>query len=255
MDNATPEMSEKLVQYLDGELTGVEKENLAQLLLSDKDLQDKLTSLQATREAVKIYGLQQKVAGIRRQMMEEMQPPVKRIGFSKKIIRYSISVAASLLVLISGYLAYNFFTLSPEKVFSSRYQPYQLVTLRDGSANETTMEKAFREKNYQEVLRINDTGKDHTQKEIFLSGVAAIELNDNNKAITCFKEVLTANEQAKQSLLNDESEYYLSLSYIRNKDYDNALALLNKIKGDPGHLYYEKITGKLIRQVKMLRRR
>ena len=56
MDNSTPNMSEKLVQYLDGELTGVEKENLERQLATDPSLKAELDSLKTTKEAVKLYG-------------------------------------------------------------------------------------------------------------------------------------------------------------------------------------------------------
>lgn len=258
MDNFTPDISEKLVQYLDGELTGAEKDRLEKQLATDKDLQDTLNSLKSTTEAVKLYGLQKRVSGIHHQMIEEMLPGVKKINPSatrstRKIVRYSIAVAASFILLIGGYMALNFFTLSPDKVFASRYQSYQLVTVRDGNTSETPAEKAYKEKNYQEVLRIHAAGEDHTAKEEFLCGAAALEVKDNSKAIKCFKKVLDANKQAQQTVFNDEAEYYLSLSYIRNKDYDYALDLLNKIQNNPNHLYNEKVTGKLLRQVKMLK--
>lgn len=255
MDNSTPDMSEKLVQYLDGELTGTEMENMSQQLAADKTIQDELDSLKSTSEAVRLYGLQKKVSGIHQQMMEEMPPLIKKINSTKKIIRYNIAVAASLVLIIGGYIAYNFFTLSPDKVFASNYQSYQLVTVRDGNTVETIAEKAYREKNYAEVIRIYDAGEDHTPKGEFLCGAAALELKENDKAIKCFKEVLDADQQTVQPVLKDEAEYYLALTYIRNKDYDKALVLMNKIQNDSNHLYNEKITGKLIRQVKMLKRR
>ncbi|MBK9571072.1 MAG: hypothetical protein IPO53_14925 [Chitinophagaceae bacterium] len=258
MDNSTPTMSEKLVQYLDGALTGSEKSSLEKQLLAEETLQQELDRLKSTREALKLYGLQQKVSGIHVQMMEEFSPAVRKMnplakGSVKKMVRYSIAVAASLLLIIGGYMAYNFFTLSPDKVFASRYQSYELVTVRNGNTIETPVEKAFREKNFQEVFRIHDAREDLTPKGEFLCGAAALESANNTKAITCFKEVLEANKKSGQPLFNDEAEYYLSLSYIRNKDYDYALEMLNKIQDDPNHLYNEKISHKLIRQVKMLK--
>ncbi len=255
MDNSTSDMAEKLVQYLDGELTGAEKENFEQQLSADIILQKQLDSLKSTAAGIQLYGLKNKVSGIHQQMMEEMQSPVRKINPTRKIVRYSMGVAASLVLLIGGYMAYNFFTLSPEKVFASSYHSYQLVTVRDGTTNETPVEKAYLEKNYKEVLRIHDAGEDHSAKAAFLCGAAALEVKDNSKAIKCFNEVLDANKQNLKPVLNDEAEYYLSLGYIRNKDYDYALPLLTKIQDDPNHTYNKKITDKLIRQVKMLKRR
>ena len=44
MDNSTNNMSEKLVQYLDGELSGREKDDLEKQLVTDKDLPGQLES-------------------------------------------------------------------------------------------------------------------------------------------------------------------------------------------------------------------
>ena len=258
MDNFTPDMSEKLVLYLDGELSGAEQISIEQQLAADTVLKDELDSLKSTREAVKLYGTQQKVSGIHREMMEELQSPLKKmnpiaIGSAGRFIRNSIAVAASLLLLIGGYMAYNFFTLSPDKVFSSKYQSYELGTVRGDNTTETSLEKAYGEKKYKEVSRIYEGGEDKTKKGNFLAGIAFLELNNAPKAIHCFNEVLAANTQASAPVMNDEAEYYLALSYIRNRDYDYALVLLNKIHDDPAHLYHDKITGKLIRQVKLLK--
>jgi len=253
MDNSTPDMSEKLVLYLDGALTGPEKESLEQQLAADASLREQLDSLRSTREALKLYGLQQKVAGIHGKMMKQLQTPVIKIRSTRKTIRYAVAVAASLLLIISGYMAYNFFTLSPDKVFASRYQSYELVTVRDGGSMETPVEKAYGEKNYKEVLRIHDAGLDHTQKGEFLCGVTALEVKDNAKAIKCFNEVLDANKQSSQRVLNDEAEYYLALAYVRNRDYDYALDILHKIREEPDHKYHTAVTPKFLRQVRMLK--
>ena len=255
MDNSTPNMSEILLQYLDDQLTGVEKENLERQLAADPALQAELESLKATREAVRLYGLQQKVSGIHQQMMEEMQTPVRRISSRKKIVRYSIAVAASVILIVAGIIGYNFYSLSPNKVFASNYRSYELTITRDGGNELSPAEKAYNEKNYREVLRIHNAGEDKTAKGEFLCGAASLELENNSMAIKCFNEVLDINKQSTTVILQDETEYYLALSYLRNKDYDLALELLRKIKDNPAHLYQEKVTGKLIRQVKMLKRR
>lgn len=254
MDNSTPDMNELLVQYLDGELQGDEKQSLEQQLAADAALQQQFDSLLLTRESVRYYGLKEKVTGIHQQMMQEMNAaPVKKIGGTKRIVRYAMSIAASLLLLIGGYFAYQFFNLSAEKVYRANYQPYELSASRDANTAETAAEKAYREGNYKEVMRINTAKEDVSVKAVFLSGTAAMQLKDYPKAISSFTTVLEANKTAAVKILNDEAEYYLALSYIHNRDYDYALELLNKIKEDPAHTYNAKVTRKLIRQVKLLK--
>ena len=259
MDNSTHTMSEKLVQYLDGELTGPEKEIIEQRLAADKELNDELESLKAAREAIKLYGLQQKVSGIHQQMMEEMQTPVKKmnpiaIGSARRIIRYSIAVAASVVLIVGGIAGYNFYDLSSNKVFASNYHSYELNTVRDGDSTQVSpVEKAYREKDYKGTVALISQQRSPSVKETFLAGMSNMELGNNAKAIEELKKVIAGSEDAKNNLFKDQAEYYLALTYIRDKDYDFALDMLRSIKENPGHLYNKKVTGKLIRQVKMLK--
>ena len=254
MDNSTNKMPGKLVQYLDNELSGSEKENLEQQLAVDDKLKEELESLKATREAVKIFGLQQKVAGVHQQMMKEMSVPVKKISSARRTIRFSIAIAASVVLIAGSIIAYNFYNLSSGKVFASNYHPYELSTVRDmDSSRISPVEEAYREKDYKKVIGFNPAGGFNTIKEIFLAGMSYVELGNNAKAINEFKKVIASNESAKTNLFKDEAEYYLALTYIRDKDYDFALDLLRSIQGDPAQIYHKKITGKMIWQVRMLK--
>jgi tetratricopeptide (TPR) repeat protein len=254
MDNSTNNMSEKLVQYLDGELAGVERNNLQQLLVQDSSLQTEFENFQATREAVRMYGLHQQVAGVHSQMMQEMQAPVKQISSARRIFRYSIAVAASVILIAAGIWGYNFYTLSSNKVFASNYHSYELSTLRDIDPQQLSpVEKAYRDKDYKRVVELNSQNQAAPVKETFLTAMAMVELKENTKAIDVFKKVIAEDEAVKTDLFKDEAEYYLALTYIRDGDYDFALELLRNIKNDPAHLYNGKVTGKLIRQVKMLK--
>lgn len=254
MDNFTPEMSEKLVQYLDGNLTISEKELLEQQLAGDTALQEELKSLQATREAVRLYGLKQKVSDIHQQMMKEMQPKVKQLYSSRKIIRYAMAIAASILLVFAGYTVYNLITITPENIFASNFQTYELVTNRGDSTDESTILKDYREKNYNAVIGVV-YDRVFTAEELFIRGMSFAELKKIDSAIVSFKKVLEANKVAAKPVYNDETEYYLALLYVRIKDYSNALELLNKINETPDHLYHNKVAGKLIRDVKKLKKR
>ena len=254
MDNSTHTMSEKLVQYLDGELTGTEKEVLEQQLAADKNLNEELENLIATREAVKIFGLQQKVAGIHQQMMKEMQSPVKKMSPARRILRYSIAAAASVVLILGSIIGYNFYKLSSTKVFSSNCHSYELSTLRDNDSQLVSpVEKAYREKDYKKAIDLISQYSSIPVKETFLAAMSYVETGNNAKAIDEFKKVIAENESAKTYLFKEEAEYNLALVYIRNKDYDFALYLLRSIKENPDHLYHNNVKSKLIRQVKMLK--
>ena len=259
MDDSTHHMSEQLVPYLDGELTGAAREMVEQQLAADKKLRDELESLKITREAVMIYGLQQKVSGIHQQMMPELKTPLKKMnpladGSVRRIIRYSIAVAASAVLIVGSIVGYNFYKLSSGKIFASHYRSYELGTVRDAdSLLVSPVEKAYREKNYQKVTGLLSKKSSSTVKETFLAGLSYVELANNWDAIAMFNKVIAQNDSVQTNLFKDDAEYYLALTHIRNKDYDFAIDLLRRIKENPKHLYHEKVTAKLIRQVKLLK--
>lgn len=252
MDNSTNNISEKLVQYLDGELSGSEKENIEKQLASDRDLQNELENLQLARGVVRSYGLKQQVGSIHQQMINELQTPVRKISSNRRIIRYGIAIAASVLVVILGAVIYNSNSVSSEKLFAENYHSYEVSTTRNGGTTETAIEKAYKEKDYKQVTVLADTSINNI-KDLFLTAMAYMELKNNVKAIEEYKKVIAKNESAGTNMLKDEAEYYLALAFLHNKDYDHALEMMNKIHNDPNHIYNEKISAKLIDKVKSLK--
>lgn len=253
MDNSTHNMSEKLVQYLDGDMTGSEQNAMTMQLQADGELKGQYESLLVTREAVKLYGLKEQVAAVHRQVMEELKAPVRKISQARRVIRYSIAVAASVILVAAGIWGYNFYTLSSNKVFASNYSSYELGTIRGQQEQASAIEKAYRAKDYKQVTALYSSNAAAPVQDEFLAAMSFVEIQDNVKAIQAFKKVQMDNEAAKTELFKDETDYYLALTYIRNGDYDFALDLLRKIRDDQQHTYHEKISAKLIRQVKLLK--
>lgn len=254
MDNSTQEMSEKLVMYLDGELAGQDKTDLEQELAANPGLQEELKSLQQTRAALRYFALKQEVAGIHQEMMQEIAAPVIPISRGRKILRYSMAAAAAVILLLGSWLAYSFFSLSPDKVFASGYHSFELSNMRSGDgSSQTAIEKAYKGNQFEEVLKLYQHGAGAGIRDRFLTAMAALEKKNDPLAIRLFKEQLESNRLSSQPVFNDESEYYLALGYIRNKDFDFALPLLQKIKDDPEHTYNSKVTAGLIRKVKWLK--
>lgn len=253
MDNFTHNDEELLVQYLDGVLDEPAAQQVEERLASDTGFRDAYESLVLTKEAIKQFGLKNTVAGIHTEMMKEMQPPVRNISSARRVLRYTMSAAAVLIVLIGSFILYNFYSLSAEKVFDSGFQSYELSTVRSGEAKESNLEKAYREKSFAEVIKYYEADNDNSSKGAFLAGMSALEIMKTSEAIEYFKKALISNQQEGRNDYSDDAEYYLALSYIRNGDYDFALGLFHKIKDDSNHSYNKKVTAKLLRQIKMLK--
>jgi tetratricopeptide (TPR) repeat protein len=251
MDNSTFNMNELLIQYLDGELTGREKLELETRLSSDKALQEELENLQLTRDSVRLYGLKEKVSSIHEQMMNEISAPIRKMNPGRRFVQYTLAIAASLLLIFISIQAYTFFTLSPGKLFSQNYQSYELNTVRGNETGQTAIEKAYQEKKFDEVIHLSQNSIDIESN--FLAAMSNMELKNYPKAIDKYKQVIALNETANTNTFKDESEYYLSLAYLQNKNYKQAYDLMQKIHNNPDHLYHEKISNKLIRKVKWLK--
>src|SRR5690242_19839067 len=146
MDNSTFNMDELLIRYLDRELTEHERMDFENQLSSNKELQEQLQSIQLTRDAVRSYGLKQKVASIHEQMMDKLSAPVRKINSRKRLVQYTLAIAASLLLIFISIQAYTFFTLSPGKLFSQNYRSYELNTVRGNGNEQSAIEKAYLDK-------------------------------------------------------------------------------------------------------------
>jgi tetratricopeptide (TPR) repeat protein len=103
------------------------------------------------------------------------------------------------------------------------------------------------------VVSLHKSGGNFSTRDHFLCGAAALELKDNTTAIECFRNAIADSRSSGKSGFLDETEYYLALAYIRNKDFDFALGLLRNIKDDKDHLYNKRVTARLINKVKMLK--
>ena len=167
------------------------------------------------------------------------------------MIRYTSAIAAGILLLVAGFFAYQYFSLTPEKVFSANYQAYELNTSR-GTTTNSLIEEAFRQKKYEEVIRLRDAATEPNIKNEFLAGAAALELNNLSLARQRFASVIEQNKTANTTVLNDEAEYYLALTQVRQKDFAAAVMLLEKIQQDSGHTYSAKVKNGLLNDVRKL---
>ena len=250
MDNST---QYELMRYIDDEMLPGEKAEFEKRLALDGALQKELSDLQLAREAVKQYGLKEKVGGIHRQMMKELAAgtPVKSLTNSRRIVRYVVAIAASVLLIFVLVEGFKFYTLSPEKLYAQNYTGYELTTTRGGIDNSSAIEKAYRQKNYADVIKRNANSV-LSIKDIFLTGMAYLETRDYSRAISSFQVVLTDVRDDK-TVLKDAAEYYLALAYLQNRDYDQAIELMNQIHNSSSHLYKAKFSRKFINRVKRLK--
>ena len=176
---------------------------------------------------------------------------VKNTWNVRRIIRYAVPVAASLLLIFIIIEVYKFYTLSPEKLYDENYTPYELNAAQGGDDSASAIAKAYNQKNYSEVIKLNRLSV-LSIKDIFLTGMSFLELKDYSRAVRSFQVVLTDIKDNKIAL-KDVAEYYLALAYLRDRDYDQAIELMNAIHDNSSHLYTKKFSRKYINRVKRLK--
>jgi tetratricopeptide (TPR) repeat protein len=248
MDNTAEHIHEKLVDYLDDVTPMEQRPEVEALLANDPAWKEAWQQLLITRAAVKQYGLKQQVAAVHAEI-KGGKGLVRKMSPSRRIIRTSMSVAATVLLIIGGYLVYNFYTLSPEKVLARYYSTYQLPELRSENRQTDSLELAYKAGNYRAVPRFFRGPDTSSTKHRFLVANAWYETGNVEKAIAQYLVIL----RDTGSFFHDETEYYLAMAYIANKDFDLALPLLRKIRNDRQHSYYKDVDRRLIREVKMLK--
>lgn len=176
-----------------------------------------------------------------------------KISKARRIVRYTVAVAASIVLIFVCIVAYNFYRLSAARLFAENYTTYELTTSPEGNDSvESKIEKAYREKNYAEVIKLNANSV-LSVKDIFLTAISFLETDDPSRAISNFQVVIADVKDDKDSVLKDATEYYLALAYLKNNDYDQAIELMNTIHDNSSHLYTKKFSLKYIRRVKRLK--
>ncbi|WPU91565.1 hypothetical protein SNE25_19810 [Mucilaginibacter sabulilitoris] len=248
MDN-NGQPNEKLIRYLDGELTGEALSAFEKLLTEDADMRAELENLQAAKLVVQHYGLKQQVASVHQEMMNEFRnegaKSIQRKSYP--FIRYTMRIAAGLFVLLFLFGAYEYITVSPSRLSADHYRPYEPGVER-GAKETSVVEKAYTNKDYYEVISGVEKNKKHTVKDYFLSAQAYLVTQQFSSAIREFNTVL----RDSSGNYKDDAEYYLAITYLRNNEPAKTKPLFEKIYHDSDHLYHDRVTCFTLLKLKLL---
>lgn len=236
-----------LIRYLDGELSAGEKKSLEERLHTDAALREQFTNLQVAVQAVKHLGTTQQVQAVHSDMMKELKPERKAtLVFFGKTLRYTLAIAASLVVLFIGVKLYRAAQVSPENLYSESFVDFNVSAAREAGGRLSEIETLYRQKDYKaitgSVRSINLNAKDS-----LLIGLAYLQTNRAPQAIGFFQALAFSANDYQQ-----DAEFYLALSHLKNKAYAKAVPLMEKISANPSHLYHEQLTTDVVEKVKKL---
>jgi hypothetical protein len=236
-----------LVSYLDGKLGETERRELEERLRTDEDLQEQLASLRVAIQAIRQYGTRQKVNSLHKEMMEEltMKPKDKVISINKTV-RYAMAVAASVILLFIAVKLYMAAQVSPEKVYSEVFVSFNTSSTRGGNEDISVIEKAYQQKDYKAVIQQIRPLQINT-KDSLLIGLSYLQTDHANQAILFFRQLAGSDNEYRQ-----DAEFYLSLSYLKNKEYAKAFKVMKTIAANPSHIYRERLTKNTLERVEAL---
>ena len=137
-------------------------------------------------------------------------------------------------------MIYKYVTVSSGSLYGRYFDSYSLNTSR-GEATETPIVTAYNAKDWKTVLSLSATPGPKDNQVEFLAGMAALQLNRCDDAITHFEQIIAVNAQASTDFYQDEAEYYLAISWLACNKVNQAMPILEKIKADANHKFHQKV--------------
>lgn len=217
----SPETFQHLVDSLDGQTPPPEAPD------QETALQQRV--LRYAVDAVRYDALHRQVGkALEAARAEAAERPARIIPFYRK----PLSIAAAVAILICLATMGKFALTSPHDVYDRYYSSYEIPTARGGEDLDP-LEQAYQARNWSMADRLLTA--DAPPRDRFLAGMAFMEQGQYAGAINIFKP-LTQGTQYK-----DESEYYLAMAYLASHQAAPALALIDRIKADPDHVFHRKV--------------
>lgn len=251
MDTNNKQPDNRIIKYLDGELTGDELNDFEKTLAENASIKAELQSMELAKSVVQHYGLKHQVARVHGSMMAELNTETESINKRGiyPFIRNTMRIAAALFGFMVLFGVYEFVSVSPSKLARENYRRYE-VSIERGTGKVSAIETAYLSKNFK--LAINYLKKEDsiTLKEHFLGALSYLADQQPANAIKEFEVVLNKPDAA--SSYKDDAEYYLAISYLQNNQPKNAEELFKKIHNDKDHLYHNKVSWWTMLKIKIL---
>ena len=238
---------ERIMNYLDGLMNPEDKAAFEKQLEQDPGLKEQVESLRVAIEAVNQSATRERVGAIHQEMMQEIKAkksPAKVVALNR-MVRYTIGAAAAVLLLFIGIQTFRSLSNTPGKLYNEAFVDYTLSGERGVQDSVSQVENSYRNHEYREVIN-NANQPGLSPKDSFLVAISFLQNDNLPSAITWLEKVGTANPYAK------DAQFYLSLAYLKNKEYQKALDLMMMIRNDAHHPYHENITESLVERVRKL---
>ena len=182
------------------------------------------------------------------------QPIVKhtpaRLFTLGRLLRIVTALVALGVLAFLVFKAYNIYRLSTEKIYQESYVPYKLsiANITDTSTF-TTIELFYAAKDYDEVVRQSKNLLSVLDRERLLIGIAYLQKEEYLRAISWLRRLAELDSNPYQQ----PAQFYLTLTHLKNKDYDRTIELMQSIMNDEDHIYKDRFTPEMVADVQLLK--
>jgi len=230
-----------LINYLDRALEENEMRAIEELMNTDTETRMQYQYLQLAVRAVEYAALYDQVAAVRKDFKTIRPAQVIQGYLGRKGPRWRTlyRAAACLFLFAAGIAAIKFTTTTGTRIYDKAFMPYTLHISR-GINGGNEIEKLYRNQNWTQVISVYNTIAEKDNKTLFLAGVAYLQLKQYVLANQRFEQVLLRNAKAGDDYFEEEAQYYLALGYLANNRVSAAVTILQTIRANKNHLYFEQ---------------
>ncbi len=166
----------------------------------------------------------------------------------KKILRYTMAFIASICLVVAVVFTYKFLQLTPDKLYKEAFVDYHLPHAdKSGTMENKQIENYYHLKNYKAIIKESKKKRLPNDKIFLLIGISYLQTNDAFNAIAALRQIHPSGNHYQ------DAQYYLSLAYLKNNDYDQALGLMHQIKNNEKHIYHNHFSQFYLNSIRMLK--
>jgi tetratricopeptide (TPR) repeat protein len=254
--DAEMERWEQMEAYLDGVMGEEERQAFEERIRHDDGLAQALERTRIGRLAVRQYGLRNTLRSVHAQAMAARQPvavepavadvpvPPARV---RPLWHQASRIAASVIILLIAFVAFQFFTLSADRLTQGQ-EMYVAQTSRGGEADErkAQLQTAYVQGDYRQFIQlyesqpaVSGTGQNETN---LMAGNAYLALNQPQQAEACFRKIQSANANSAEKPFEEDAEYYLAISLLKQNRIAEAEPLFAQIRQNAHHPYHSQVS-------------
>ena len=254
-----------MIDHLDENLRGRTTATLEEIIGNDPEAEKEWNYLCLAVDTVKDAGLKKQVAAARAAWKAELETATTNADYHtavlrsipatadatngstntgntrvRTIYRQSLRAAAMILIITSSAAIYKYVSVSSGSLYDRYYNGYNVNTSR-GAGDTDPIVEAYNAKDWTTVRNLAATAKTRTNQTDFLAGMACLEQKQYSDAISHFEQIIAVNTHAGTDNYQDEAEYYLAISWLAHRSVNEAMPILEKIRGDQQHKFHDKV--------------